>query len=85
MHSMVFTLPDDWRKEVKKNGTPLYLEAENDKKYVLLEIIVEKDASGNFRAHPSTLGLYGKGKTRRKAINNLHKKFTKLITSLSED
>ncbi len=79
---MTFTLPDEWRKEIKKNGTPLYLDAANGERYVLLEIIFEANESGGYRAHPNTLAIYGKGKTKRKAIDDLHKKFSKLIKSL---
>lgn len=79
---MAFTLPDEWRVEIEKNGTPLYLDAENGERYVLLEIIVEANESGGYRAHPNTLAIYGRGKTKRKAIDDLHKKFSKLIKSL---
>ena len=75
---MTLTLPDEWRAEIEKNGTPLYLDAEYGERYVLLEIIIEANESGGYRAHPNTLAFYGKGKTKRKAIDDLHKKFSKL-------
>jgi hypothetical protein len=79
---MTFTLPDEWRIEIKKNGTPLYLDADNGERYVLLEIMVESNETGGYRAHPNTLAIYGNGKTKRKAIDDLHKKFNKLTQSL---
>ncbi len=79
---MTFTLPDEWRVDIEKNGTPLYVDGENGERYVLVEIIVEVDESGSYLAQPNTLAVYGNGKTRRKAINDLHKKFNTLIQSL---
>jgi hypothetical protein len=80
---MTFIFPDEWRQEIKKKGTPFYVEAENGERYVLLEIIVEADEAGGYRAHPNKLFIYGKGKTKRTAMNDLHKKFCTLLKFLS--
>ena len=73
-------LPDEWRADIEKYGTPYYVE---DGKYVVLEVIVEKTTSPKgFRAHANTIPLYGSGKTKRKAIDNLHEKMTEFCASL---
>lgn len=70
---MKFTLPDEWRKEIEKHGTPLYIDAPGrPRAYVLLQFINEFNTlDKTYYTHIEQVPFYGTGKTEKKAIKDL--------------